>query len=424
MIWHDQHDQDPTSFSRAKLSCNSPSQCPEYPGSEVVTEGKLRLRGTCYGVIIFIIAEFLALQSRSILLLLLALLFPSCSPQQSSSQASAAKDVLTILTWEEYFPPEVLEEFEDNEDILLEVITYENSEHFYGLMLSQPERYDVVVIDDHAFRILQNLRLLADLDHSQLTNFSNLGHYKGQKFDPENRFSIPYLWGTTLLTYDAELVKRPPTSWNDLWDPQVVGNEMVAMLMEPSELFAVAMLKLGHPTSSSDEHQIAEARDTLLAQFDSVNLRYLTEIEIIEHLEEGVCAAAMLYSGDYTVASEENPNLEAIIPEEGATLWMDNFCISQESDNKELAYRFIDFMIDAEVAKECAEWNWYASPNEAAEKLLDPELLSDKTVYPPAGVLAKCSYLETSEERQRLIGLYMRPIKDRAKDVSEFLTAE
>ncbi len=362
---------------------------------------------------------------RNTLLLLLALLFPSCSPRHSSSQVStAARDTLTLLTWEDYFPPEVLEAFEKEEGINLEVITYESSEHFYGLMLSQPDRYDVVVIDDHAFRILQNLRLLAELDHGQLTNFSNLGHHKGQQFDPENRFSIPYLWGTTLLTYDAELVKRPPTSWRDLWDSQVVGNEMVAMLMEPSELFAVALLSLGYPTNSSDKNQIAEARDSLLAQFDSVNLRYMSEIEIMEHLEKGVCAAAMLYSGDYTIASEENPNLEAVIPEEGATLWMDNFCVSQESDNKELAYRFIDFMIDAEIAKECAEWNWYASPNEAAEKILDPELLSDKAVYPPAGVLAKCSYIETSEERQRLIGLYMRPIKDRAKDASEFLTAE
>jgi len=360
--------------------------------------------------------------STLVLVLATGLGLASCSPR--SPQAAEMSSSLNVLTWEDYFPEEVLDAFEERTGATLNIIEYSNSDEGRSLLMSQPEDYDVIITDDLTLRLLVNQQLLAKLDKKQLPHFGNLGDYAGQSYDPNNDHSIPYLWGTTLLSYNSELVTREPRSWTDLWDPELTKGGLVGMLNEPTELFAAALLSLGHSPNEVTEEQVIEARDFLLQKFDELNMHFLGEVEMIDALRDNYCAAALAYSGDALMAAEDNENIVAIIPEEGAVLWVDNLSISRECKAKKLAHRFLDFTMEAEIAKQCAEYNWYASPNVAAEEILDPELLEDTTIYPPTPVLERCFYFDNSAKYRRLISVHMRPIKERAKTDQKFATAE
>ncbi len=353
-------------------------------------------------------------------LLLLGFL-PACGPSDPATTTS--RQVLTLLTWEGYFPKSVLEDFSEIYDAEIELLYFETADELRGKLVSHPERYDVLVMDDTTLQRLKQDRLLAELNHEALPHLVNLGHYADQPFDPDNRYSVPYQWGTTLIAYNTKLVNRPLTSWSDLWDPEVIGSGTVAMLKEPMEVFGAALLINGHSLNSREPASIEEARDTLLNQFDRVNVAYLDTLDIQAALEQGACVAAMHYSGDAGAAAENNPDIALVIPEEGAAIWMDNFAISRESDQLTLSHAFLDFMMRAEVAKACSEYCWYGSPNEAAEKILDPALLNDPAIYPPPEVLHRCDYHDASEERHRLFSLHMREIKERFKRLGSELAS-
>ncbi|MFT5469578.1 MAG: spermidine/putrescine transport system substrate-binding protein [Verrucomicrobiales bacterium] len=360
--------------------------------------------------------------SRALVLAIIALAMSSCN-EPSSSEARESTTVppeveepktLTLLGWGDYIPEETLARFTKETGIAIAYQPYENTDEALGRINSEPGRYDVILTDEDTAAQMRQRKLLGDLDHEQLPNLANLGRrYADILPDPDYTFSAPYLLGNTVLVYNTKLVENPARSWSTLWDPKAVGDGQVWMLNEPAEVFAMAHLALGHDMNTTEPADFETAGNLLLEQLEKVNVIYNSDVEIARALVEGRCAAAMLYNSNAAVALGENEDLEMALPREGVPLCCDMFLVSRETQRAELAHVFINFMLEAEVAAECAEWNWCATPNQRAEEILDPELLADEVAYPPADVLAKSAFHDTGKpDRLRLVGVNYRAIME------------
>lgn len=326
------------------------------------------------------------------------LLFTGCQQESAKSPSSTEPTprTLSILSWPDYFPETVLTRFTEETGIEVAYHTFDNTDELEGRLSSSPELFDIIIADDHTALGLLKLQLCGELDHSQLENLKNLdAPYRKLGFDPGNRYSVPYLWGSTLLVYDEGLIGEvEEPSWSLLWDQEKLGGQKIYMVDEVYDYFAVAMLNIGQSFNDLEEDGVGEAVAELERQAQTMNVEYTDAISIRDKLAAGECAAALMYSGDAMLAAEENEDLHVTIPVEGALLWIDSFMLSREAPNPKGAHQFINYILDAEIAAECANENWSASPNLAAKPFLDTELLEDPAVYPAPEVLDRCEFLD------------------------------
>ena len=326
-----------------------------------------------------------------------------------------AASELVILNWDDYLAPEVIEQFESETGISVRIETFESLGELAGKMQSAPDAYDLVVVDDVTLNELKEVRLLGEIDLEQIPNLENIDpQYLDLEFDPENRFSVPYLWGTTLIAYRADQVQDPKQSWNLLWDPALKGK--VAMMDEKEDLYAASLLSLGHRLNSEDPKELDDALAHLVDQQEVVQPLYRTLGDVEDLLVSGKIWAACLYSGDAAMLAEEDDRIDYFIPEEGAPKWMDNLAIAREAKNREEAHQFINFISRGDVAAANSSYLWSATPNSAAVKHLDLELLDDTTVYPKEMVRAKCDFhAQPSQDRLNAINKGMKRLFDKAR---------
>jgi spermidine/putrescine-binding protein len=198
-------------------------------------------------------------------------------------------------------------------------------------------------------------------------------------YDPDQQFSVPYLWGTTGIGYNKKLVSKQPTSWWDLWDEKYKGR--ICMLDSPGACISAALLLKGHPETTSDAQHIQEAKELLLKQKPLV--KQYSSASYVDMLASGEAALAMAYSGDVLQAVKEHPHLDYVLPKEGGYIWLDCLCLLSAAPHSEDAARLIDYLLRPKVAAGIANAVRYATPNAAARPWLDANLLADKRIYPP-----------------------------------------
>ncbi len=365
---------------------------------------------------------------RSVLALTasLGVLGVSCSkqnpPPAPASEESASADIgegeksVTIFTWEEYFDPEAIEAFEQETGIAIEFVYYENIADMKAQIEAAPDAFDVVVSDGASIAEMRELRLLSEIDADLIPNIGNLDDkYLDLPSDPGNKFSLPYMWGTTLIAYRSDKLPEPELSWNLLWDPALKGK--IVMLEERDDLYALTLLSLGYDLNSEKPSEVAEATERLVAQAVDLDVRYDDIIDARELIQDddAACWAFVAYSGDAAIIAEEDEKgrIDYFIPEEGAPLWVDSFCVPREAGNKTAAHAFIDYMTRADVAADNSNYLWYATANAAAVEFLNEDLKADAIIYPPAEVLEKCEFItEFSPEKNRATNKGMKLVFD------------
>lgn len=306
-------------------------------------------------------------------------------------QVLTAPEKLTLYSWSEYFDPEVLDAFTKQTGIAVDYVSYEDADELEARLQSEPGRYDVVVTDDLGVDRLKELRLLADLDHSLLSGLGNVdSRYRGEKFDPDNKLSVPYLWGTTLLAYRNDKIAELANDWSAMSDPAVKGKLMV--LGDRTEALGVALMAKGLSPNSDDPEKIDQAADHLIELIETKNVRFGSDTEVREGLKSGDVWLAVCYSGDAAMIAMDREDISFFIPSSGAPLWMDSLTIAKSSKHSRAAHQFIDFMLDAENAAANANFTWYGSTNRAAEKFISEDLLADDSVNPSAEVRELCKF--------------------------------
>jgi spermidine/putrescine transport system substrate-binding protein len=333
-------------------------------------------------------------------------------PPASSASDSPKTDQLVILTWDQYISPEVLEQFSEETGIEIDYQTFENTVEFKARMQSSPGEFDLVIADDVSLKELAVLKLIDPLDRDQLSNFSNLDdRYLGLDSDPENIFTIPYVWGSTLIAYRTDLIGDVEPSWESFFDTS--HGLRVAMLDEMIDAFACALLAKGHSLNSNDTAELEDAADLLKNFATNGNLIVEELFTSLDALDEGEVAMAMTFSGDAALYAEGNELIDYVIPKEGAALWLDSFAVGFGARNNANAHKFIDFMMRPEVAAQNASELWYASPNREALAHLDSEFLEDKAVWPSEEVQKRCDFhANITGEREIILSKGMKYVMD------------
>lgn len=337
----------------------------------------------------------------------------ACGGQQAGSTAGPTSGgeeppELNVSIWSEYLPAEVIDAFTRETGIAVNVDLYDSNEALLARLQSGVADFDLVVPSDYLVPILVGEELLRPLDHDQLTTLANLDpRLLDRPFDPGNRHTIPYLWGTTGLGYDRRALGTVE-SWSALFDPAHRGR--ILMLDDMREVFGVALRTLGRSINETDPAVLAQAAEllkrqkALVATYDSGDFANV--------LAAGDVDLAHGFNGQLAKAVRAAPDrLAFVVPREGGTLWMDNLAIPAAARHPGNAHRFIDYLQRPEVNARIVDHVHYASANLAARQHIAPAILGDPAIYPDAATLARCELIRDLGETTVLLDRYWTEIK-------------
>ena len=228
---------------------------------------------------------------------------------------SARSDrVVNVCSWGEYIDESLITQFEEETGIRVNYQTAESNEALYSLIKMGGADFDVIVPSDYMIARLIDEDMLAELDYSHIPNFDLIADtYKNLSFDPENRYTVPYTWGTLGIIYNTTMVSQPITSWSAMFDPQYAGQ--VLMINNSRDALAAALLYLGYSINTTDESQLEEAFALLKQAKDSGVYQAFVMDEVFQKMEGGNAAVAMYYAGDYLTMSDVNEDLGFYFPE-------------------------------------------------------------------------------------------------------------
>jgi spermidine/putrescine-binding protein len=293
---------------------------------------------------------------------------------------------LSFYNWSEYIDPELITAFEEQYEVDVVEDFYDSNE----AMLAQLQAgavYDLIVPSDYMVGIMIDEGLLMPLDKDALTNLGNLDpDFVNPPYDSTGEYSVAYQWGTTGLGVNLSIVGEDfEPSWALVFDPELTSTYPggVSLLNDPRETMGAALKYLGYSLNTTDEAALQEAADLIVAAKDYITAFDTDQYD--ENLVNGEVAVSHGYSGNFFAAfadSDDPDNWAYVIPEEGATVWIDNMTVPTVSEHPCTAHTFINFLLDAENGAALTNWNYYASPNAAAEEFIDEEVLTDETIYP------------------------------------------
>lgn len=298
-----------------------------------------------------------------------------------------------VYNWGEYIDMETIRMFEEETGIEVIYDEFETNEIMYPKVEAGASQYDVICPSDYMIQKMVDNDMLAELNWENLPNAkANIGtqYYEtSTAFDPENKYSVPYCWGTVGILYNTTKVNEPVTSWSILWDEKYADS----ILMQESvrDLFMVALKELGYSMNSTSQQELEEARDLLIEQAPLVQAYVIDQVR--DKMIGGEAALGVIYSGEAIYTQRENPDLAYVIPEEGTNVWIDSWVIPKNAPNKENAEKFIDFMCRADIALMNFDYITYSTPNTAAQALIEDEDIRNSEIAFPD--LDKYSNLET-----------------------------
>lgn len=313
----------------------------------------------------------------------------------SASTASQGGKVVNVYNWTEYISDQVLKDFTTETGIDVIYSTFDSNEAMYAKLklMNGSGEYDVAFPGTDFVDKMRKEGMLEPLDHTKLTNFGNLGKtFINAPFDPKNKFSIPYLWGSSGIAVNTRrIAKASLSSWNDLWQPQYEGRVM--LMNDIRDVFTMSLLTLGYDGSTKNPEAIKQAYEKLTKLMP--NVRTFNSDAPRMPFMEGETYLGLAWNGEVIMAQDQGmPELDFVYPKEGAIMWMDNMVIPKNAKNNDNAHKFIDFILRPKYAAMISEEIGYGSPNEAAKKEMPPELANNPIVYPPADLLKHAMFRE------------------------------
>lgn len=320
--------------------------------------------------------------------LVLISLLTGCGGGEGAVQA---KGEVNVYNWGEYIDMDLLGRFEKETGIKVNYKTYESNEQMYSVLRQGGVSYDVVIPSDYMISRMIDEDMLETLDYTNIPNFEKIDEsLKGMTYDPENKYTVPYMWGTVGIIYNPAVVGEVD-SWKALFDPANKGQ--ILMFDNSRDAMGIALKYLGYSLNTTDETHLNEAFE-LLNQQKPILQGYVMD-QIFDKLESGEAAIGPYYAGDYLTMAESNPDLKFCIPKEGSNVFVDAMCILKGAANKANAEAFINFMSDAESSAKNSEFIGYTSPNVDAKEILAPDELMEQVMYPSSDVLARCEAFTT-----------------------------
>ena len=319
----------------------------------------------------------------------------AASAAASAPTANQGSKVVNVYNWTEYISDQVLKDFTAETGIDVIYSTFDSNEAMYAKLklMNGSGEYDVAFPGTDFVDKMRKEGMLEPLDHAKLTNFGNLGNtFINAPFDPENKFSIPYLWGSSGIAVNTKrIAKASLSSWNDLWEPEYQGRVM--LMNDIRDVFTMSLLTLGYNGSTKNPEAIKQAYEKLTKLMP--NVRTFNSDAPRMPFMEGETYLGLAWNGEVIMAQDQGmPELDFVYPKEGAIMWMDNMVIPKNAKNNDNAHKFIDFILRPKYAAMISEEIGYGSPNEAAKKEMPSELANNPIVYPPADLLKHAMFRE------------------------------
>lgn len=353
------------------------------------------------------------MKKKKLYALTLAVSITAATLLSGCGSAGGENGQVIVYNWGEYIDPDTITMFEEETGIKVIYDEFETNEIMYPKIEAGASQYDVVCPSDYMIQKMIDNDLLAELDFTKLPNATeNIGAQyweQSTQFDTENKYSVPYCWGTVGILYNKTMVEEPVTSWSILWDEKYADN----ILMQDSvrDAFMVALKLNGYSMNTTNEAELETAKQALIEQKPLVQAYVIDQVR--DKMIGGEAAIGVIYSGEAIYTQRENPDLEYVIPEEGTNIWIDSWVVPKNAPNMENAHIFIDFMCRPDIALKNFEYITYSTPNEAAQALIEDEDIRNSSIAFPD--LSQYTNLETfsylGEEGDALYNALWKEVK-------------
>ena len=317
---------------------------------------------------------------------------------------------LNVYNWGQYIADgsddsmDIIAEFEARyPNIKVNYQTYDSNETMYSKLVNGGITVDVIIPSDNMIARMRQEGMLLELDFDNIPNYQYIDDtFRNTSYDPENKYSVPYTWGTVGIIYNSKYVDEADvTGWELMWNEKYAGK--ILMFDNSRDAFGITQYMLGYDVNTTDEAELQHCAD-MLAQQKPVLQQYVMD-QIFATMQNEEAWIAAYYAGDYLVMAEENPDLKFFLPEhQGFNLFIDAMCIPSCAQEKEAAEIFINFLCDPEISAANMEWVCYSTPISEARQYLDPEVANSEVSYPAAEKLIKASsYSFLNPETTRLV---------------------
>jgi spermidine/putrescine-binding protein len=327
------------------------------------------------------------------MILVLVVLAVACGGGDGGGEQELVEE-LHVYNWSEYIDPEIYADFEEEFGVKVIEDTFASNEDLLAKLQAGATGYDIIVPSDYMVAIMIELELLAEINYDNIPNFENIdAKFKDPPYDPGNKYSVPYQWGTTGIGYNADLFEDPPDSWAYLFDPEMAAPYAgrMSMLNDSRETIGAALTYLGYSLNTTNEAELEEAKQLLIQQKEWVSAYDSDGFEDL--LAAGEVDIGHGWSGDYFAAAEDAEQVWYIIPTEGGVIWTDNLAIPKSAPSQYTAEVFINYLLRPEVGAKITNYTWYGSPNKASEEFIDAEILDEPAIYPPPEVMEKLEFI-------------------------------
>lgn len=341
----------------------------------------------------------------------------------------ARENELYVYNWSEYMPKSIIESFTKDTGIKIRYSTYNSNEEMYENVKSSASKYDIILPSTYFISKMSKEGLLLKIDKTKIPNFKNLNpRLLSKSFDLKNNYSIPYLWGSTGITYNTAAVYSNIDSWSDLWDKRYKNS--ILLNDDMREVFGMALKVLGYSANSTDPKEIKDAYNKLLELKPNIKIynsksqkKYYLNDEVklgMSFNGEGFTAkkddnkdkfSKLIFEGELN-SKEEDKKLIYVYPREGAIVWMDSLVIAKGAKNIDNAHLFIDYLLRAEVSKSISQKLGYASPNLEAIKLLNKSITRNRTIYPNTKDLKNAEFQVDVGEAIAIYKKYWKMLKE------------
>lgn len=321
--------------------------------------------------------------------------------EHPAGEATSGSNELNVFNWGDYIDPDLLEEFQEETGYKVIYETFDTNEGMLAKVQQGGTNYDLVFPSEYMVEQMISEGLLQPLDHSKIEGMDNFDpDLLDMAFDPGNKYSVPYFWGTVGILYNTKYVDASDIeTWEDLSNPKF-ENEII-LVDSPREIIGIGLAVNGYSISDGDPEHLEEALVTLKPLMK--NVRALVNAEAKMYLAQEEANLCVIYSGEAFSAIAENPDLDYHVPEKGSNVWLDSIAIPKNAKNIEAAYTFINFLNRPDVAARNAEYIAYATPNLKAKELLPDEITSLKGLYPDRAVMENLEVYRNLEKENLIL---------------------
>lgn len=296
-----------------------------------------------------------------------------------------------VYNWGEYMDPEVRDLFEKETGIEIVYDEFEQNEEMFPRIKANAVQFDLVCPSDYMIQKMISEDLLAEINYDNIPNIEYIAPNmleSSEAFDPGNKYSVPYMWGTLGILYNTSMVDETIDSWSAIFDEKYSGE--ILMIDSVRDAFGIALEYLGYDLNSTNEAELDEAKSLLQAQYPLVQAYVVDQVRDKMIGEEA--AIGVIYSGEAIYTKRENPDLEYVVPKEGSNQWIDSWVIPKNAKNKENAEAFINFLNKPEIALMNFEYITYSTPNIAARDMIeDEDIKNSKVAFPDQETLDRCT---------------------------------